>query len=715
MVRSFAVIGFILTALAATAQDRRMILRSAESPISIDGIIEPAWSGADSTSDFFQLEPFYDRPPTRTTIAKVLSSSDALYCLIVCFDARDKIQDLTGLLDQGGGDIVSIMLDTFNDHQTAYKFAVTAGGVRQDCRLLDDARNRDYGWDGVWSADSKVYDWGYVVEIMIPYRSIRFNPESTAWGLDFDRWIPDAKEDLYWCRYEKNEGQRISKFGRLELNGHRPAQTGLNLEIYPVAIARAQDLSAARPRVEPDAGIDIFYNPSERLTFQLTGNPDFAQIEADPFAFNISRYETYFDERRPFFTEGNEVFMPAGRQRNTGFYRPLELLYTRRIGKILPDGNRVPLLVGTKAFGRAAGWEYGGFYSLTGETGYSEDGLMKTEPRASFVSARVKKTVLENSSVGILFAGKTTHDGTNGVIDVDGAFRTSDWQLSYQVARSIENAHGDFAGSAGFVSFGREWLHLYRLRAVGSEFDIDQVGFVPWKGTAELVGLTGPIWYHDTGWIRQILMYFGPAVTYKDAEAHTDWAAVYGFNMQFRDNWGYEITLQAGESKDRGLTYKTYEIDLSSWYHITPAWEANLYGGYARTYNFSRDYIAPYGWLGFAASWKALPFLEAGTSYDMYIERRPDRTLEDITFNARPYVSVTPINDLNCRVYVDDVFLHSSQQDERIILGVLFSYNFLPKSWIYCAFNDVRERLEDRMMRSTGRAAVAKVKYLYYF
>ncbi len=400
-----------LLPLAAEGQEKHMVLRATDAPIVLDGIIDTAWADADSSNGFFQLEPYYDKPPTRATVAKIISTSDALYCLMVCYDARERIQNVTGLLDQGSGDIVSIMLDTFDDRQTAYKFAVTAGGVRQDARLLDDARNRDYGWDGVWFADSKVYDWGFVVEMKIPYKSIRFNPELREWGLDFDRWIPESKEDLYWCRYEQNEGQRISKFGRLTLNGFRPTQEGLNLEVYPVGIAKAQDLTGTKIRIEPDAGIDIFYNPSERLTFQLTGNPDFAQIEADPFAFNISRYETYYDERRPFFTEGNEVFMAAGRQRNTGFYRPLELLYTRRIGTLLPDGTAVPLLVGTKAFGRAAGWEYGGFYSLTGATDYMDGTERRTEPRASFLSARVKKTILDNSSVG----GALRGEGDSGI------------------------------------------------------------------------------------------------------------------------------------------------------------------------------------------------------------------------------------------------------------------------------------------------------------
>jgi hypothetical protein len=181
--------------------------------------------------------------------------------------------------------------------------------------MLDDARNRDYSWDGIWDAASKIYDWGFVVEMKIPYKSIKYDKNLNEWGLDFDRWRSYNKEDLYWCEYEQNEGMRISKFGKLVLGDFKPGASGLNLEVYPVGISKFEYTDNNKYKGKADAGLDIFYNPSEQLTFQLTANPDFAQIEADPFSFNISRYESYFSERRPFFTQGNEVFNPSGKHR----------------------------------------------------------------------------------------------------------------------------------------------------------------------------------------------------------------------------------------------------------------------------------------------------------------------------------------------------------------------------------------------------------------
>jgi hypothetical protein len=718
------VFGIIAATTFPANSEKLLHLKKIPTSITVDGFIDPIWNQADSVADFVQFQPYHGKTPSVKTVAKIFTTQEALYCLMVCFDEKKNIQKNTGKLDDFGGDIVSLMLDTFGDKRTAYKFAVTAAGGRADCRLLDDARNRDYNWDGVWFSDAKVYDWGFVIEMKIPYRSIQYNESLTEWGLDFDRWIPARSEDIYWCPYEQNEGQRISKFGKLVFEDFRPSVKGLNLEVYPVGIAKATYLREGKYDADPDAGIDLFYNPSQRLTFQLTANPDFAQIEADPFSFNISRYEAYFDERRPFFTEGNEVFMPSGRQRNTGFYRPLELFYSRRIGKKLPDGNEVPLLFGTKAFGRLGSWEYGGFLALTGEQDYTVDGEKETEPRAAFASARIKKQILGNSSVGMLFVGKRTEQDFDGVLNLDGAFRTSDWQLSYQLARSFKNSQGDFGGSAGFWQFKENWINAVRGRYIGKDFDVNQVGFVPWKGTGELTALTGPRWYFKEGALSQILIYTGGILNHERADAFTDRSAILGLNMQFRKNWGYEITFSAGRSKDQNKEFSSYEIDYSSWFNISPKWNANVWGGYANTYNFARDYLAFYSWFGSFLSWRALKVLELGSSLNAFIEGNPDDQVEDVTWNARPYFSLTPINNLNVRMYVDNVYVRSTQQIEQVIVGLLFAYNFSPKSWVYFAVNEIRDRRDEydalgnllpNRLHVTDRVGVLKVKYLYYF
>ncbi|PKL83071.1 MAG: hydrolase [Ignavibacteriae bacterium HGW-Ignavibacteriae-3] len=712
---------FILIPVVAFAsisnKEKILTLKKIDKPILIDGIIDDSWSKADSVGDFFQLLPYIGKEPSRKSYAKVLTTETSLFCLIVCYDKREDIQSNTGKLDDMGGDVVSIMLDTFGDKRSAYKFAVNAAGTRADCRLLDDARNRDYSWDGIWFSDAKIYDWGYVVEIEIPYKSIQYDEKLNSWGLDFDRWRPLNNEDLYWCEYEQSEGQRISKFGKLLFEDFHPSVKGLNLELYPVAFGKINYLGNNKYKVDPNAGLDIFYNPSPQLTFQATANPDFAQIEADPFNFNISRYETFFSERRPFFVQGNEIFSPSGRQRNTGFYSPLDLLYSRRIGKKLPGGKEVPLTFGAKAFGRLDDWEYGGFAARTQETEFTNyDGSAGIEPSAIFLSGRIKKQILDNSNIGVLFVGKQTSENTYGVIDIDGAFRDSDWQLAYQVARSVKNSEGDFAFSAGFTKFSDTWVTFMRGRYIGDKFDINQVGYVPWNGTGEFVGLAGPTWYFKEGALSQLMFYAGPVLNYEKVDSYTDYGGVLGINMQFRSNWGYEINLQSIQTKDNNKEFNSSQVNFSSWFNVSPKWHANLYGGYSKRYNFSRNYLAFYSWMGASASWKVADLLQIGTSYNMWIEGNPEGNIEEITYNARPWFSFTPINDMSIYVYIDNIFLRSSDQMERVFLGALFSYQFSPKSWIYLALNEIHDRNNpNRSLNLTDRVSVFKLKYLYYF
>jgi hypothetical protein len=393
----------------------------------------------------------------------------------------------------------------------------------------------------------------------------------------------------------------------------------------------------------------------------------------------------------------------------------LELFYSRRIGQLLPDGTEVPLRVGTKAFGRIGDWEYGGFYARTGGADYREEGVNQREPGATFVSGRVKTRVLDNSSLGVMFVGKQSMGTTYGVLDIDGALRTSTWQASYQFARSIQGSEGDYATSLGLTSRAESWITLCRIRAIGNDFDVNQVGFVPWRGTGEFTFISGPRWFFPEGPVREISLYGGGQLYYENADLYTDRSAILGYNMQFRDNWGFEIDLSGGKSKDAGKNYTAYELDYSLWMSISPRWQLNVYGGYSRTYNFLRDYLGNFFSFGTEADWKALNEFEIGTSYDMYVEWKPDGSLEDIMYNARPYFSLTPVNDLNFRVYVDNVYVQSTDKLEHVILGFLFSYNFLPKSWIYFALNQVEQRDQlTRTMEVAGRAAVLKVKYLYY-
>jgi hypothetical protein len=341
-----------------------------------------------------------------------------------------------------------------------------------------------------------------------------------------------------------------------------------------------------------------------------------------------------------------------------------------------------------------------------------------------FGSVRLKKQVLGNSSVGFLYVGKESSETKNGVLDVDGAFRGADWQLAYQLARSYRDDRGDYAASFGLRASKPKWISVVRGRYVGEQFDIDDVGYVPWRGTAEITTLGGPMWIRPEGAVSQILVYGGGSLNWEKVDDFTDRILALGLNMQFRRNWGYEITLAWGQSKDLEQKYQSWSISLSNWYNVSPKWYANLNGEFDKTYNFYRGYLGYYGSLGTEIAWHAFDLLQLGTSMSVFAEWDPDNALEDVTLNTRPYATLTPVNNLSLRLYVDNVFTKSSEKIQSLITGFLFSWNFRPKSWVYVAINDVRDRSDQydglgvllpNRLHPIDRVGVLKVKYLFYF
>jgi hypothetical protein len=614
------------------------------------------------------------------------------------------------------------MLDTFNDNKSAYKFAVSSTGWTIDARILDDGRNRDYNWDGIWYADAKQYDWGFVVEMKIPFKSIQYKKGATSWGVDFDRWIPEKSEDIYWCNYSEHEGLRISKFGKLVFsNDELPEISGLNLELYPVALAKTELLDNGKYKTTPHIGMDVFYNPSPQLTFALTANPDFAQIEADPFKFNISRYETYYSEQRPFFIEGSEIFTPEGRNS----YNPLQIFYSRRIGEKLYNGSNVPLNLGGKIYGRLGTWEYGSLIASTEETNYSLDGEHYHIPQAFFGVARVKKQIYDNSSIGLLAVGKTDKDGNNnGAIDIDGSVRGSDWQVGYQAARSFTDSTQDFAFSTGMTKFARTWGVMIKGKYVGDNFNVDQVGYVPWRGTANLMFGAGPRWYFENGALRDVLFYAGGFLNYEKVDQYTDKGILFGTNFSFKKMWGFSIDIVKGVSKDLDVKYNSFSINGNVFVNSSSVWSFYSNVNYSKTYNFYRDYLGTFLSMSSSGSYLVYPFLKLGTSFHLWREGKPDGNIEELTLNARPYITVIPINNLKIRLFTDNLYLKSTDRMEHFFVGFYFAYNFSAKSWIYFTYNSLRDRSDDNSVTVTNleqrlhvvsRDATIKIKYLYYF
>jgi hypothetical protein len=471
-------------------------------PPSIDGQLDDAiWHRPhlQSTKTFTQVEPDEGKVPTESTTVAVAYDQDAMYVAFWCYDSdpREIDHQLVRRDRQAESDRVSVCVDAFHDHQTCARFEVTAAGVQTDTRIFDD-NNGDPSWDAVWESGVTMQPWGWSAEMRIPYHALRFSDKQAhTWGINFTRNINRKNEYLKWSFTPASKGGFVSNFGHLTgVTGIHPSG---HLEVLPyvVSSARAQPPTVGNPDgrdLSRNAGFDFKYGLSSNLTLDATVNPDFGQVELDRPVLNLSTYETFFQEKRPFFLEGADLFQ-------TDF----NLFYSRRIGRS-PRGSvddpefgfytdypgATTILGAGKLTGKLAGGtsiavlgavteqesaRYGAVTNVVLDSVWRGDTLETSvvsadtvyregvvEPTATYNVLRLKQDVLGNSSVGALltFAGQKGRPA-----DVTGGF---DWRL-----RTADNGWG-IRGQAVFSRTGGN------LTGYGIDMTLEKSGGKHWRG-----------------------------------------------------------------------------------------------------------------------------------------------------------------------------------------------------------------------------------------
>ncbi|HRP07720.1 MAG TPA: DUF5916 domain-containing protein [Gemmatimonadales bacterium] len=299
--------------------------------IHMDGRLdEPVWAAAQPAGDFVQRDPDEGKAASQQTEVRFVITPDALV-----IGARMRSTDATrvrGMVGRRDNELPSeellISLDTRGDRVTAYTFAIAPGGTRRDIfHPSDNLGSQDASWDPVWQAATSIDDDGWSAEIRIPLTQLRFDAgDDRTWGLNLVRKIPAHNELAFWVLVPRNQNGWSSRMGRL--TGLGALRAPARLEVTPYFAAEASRLGtvdAADPFAKRTdgafrTGADLKLGLSSSLTLDATINPDFGQVEADPAEVNLTVFETFFSERRPFFVEGSNLF--GGR--NT--------FYSRRIG-----------------------------------------------------------------------------------------------------------------------------------------------------------------------------------------------------------------------------------------------------------------------------------------------------------------------------------------------------------------------------------------------
>src|SRR6266545_2817406 len=439
----------------------------AATAIKLDGEFnETVWEHVPSVGDFLQREPKDGAPASFKTEVKVVYDASNIYVAVFAHDPEpSRIIGLRTRRDSSSpSDWIRIFIDSFHDRRSAFEFGVNPAGVKRDVSWSNDT-NEDSGWDAVWDVSVSQGADGWRAEFRIPFSQLRYHPaEHATFGFAVAREIGRLQETDTWPLLSKSASGVVSSFG--ELTGLSLTQTPKRLELVPYVVGQlnTQPTEPGNPLVtshnqKTTVGADLKCAVMPGVTLTATMNPDFGQVEADPAVVNLSGFETFFSERRPFFVEGAGRF-DFNLDCNDGSCSGL--FYPRRIGRPprgspeLGDGEyaRVPqqtkILGAAKLTGRTGKFSFGAMNAVTAdEQATIANGALRTEqsvePLANYTVVRARREFTNQSALGFMVtsAGRKTNSFTDFLPST--AFTGGvDWDLRLKKHYSLT---GFWAGS----------------------------------------------------------------------------------------------------------------------------------------------------------------------------------------------------------------------------------------------------------------------------
>ncbi len=486
MILPLALAAFLVAAQAnetAPEAKKAEAVRVPNGSLHLDGRPDEAhWADIPPIRDFVQKEPVFGVLPREAIEVRFAFDDHALWVA-----ARMEVKDrevqapLTRRDNASKAEHLWISLDTYHDKRTAYSFGVSASGVRLDfVHRSDSERDRDSGFNPVWQARTQRDKSGWTAELKIPFSQLRFNASDTqVWGLNIDRWIPSRNEDVFWIPVPKDETGWSSRMGELHgISGIKPSR---RVELLPYAsgtgVRGEEEGTPFRDGWDQSAraGLDFKMGLGPNLTLESTIHPDFGQVEADPAEVNLSAFETFFPERRPFFTEGASIFNGV-----QGYF------YSRRIGGAPrgdAEGDAVQyprsseIAAAAKLSGRlASGLTLGGLFAVTS----SEEARIfdrrsrrlsevRVGPRTSYGVLRLKQEIGENGSGLGLFLSGVARD-----LDADdplaALYTRNAFTTALDFTHRFSNRRYRLSGNLGYTRVAGEASSIERLQRSSARY-----------------------------------------------------------------------------------------------------------------------------------------------------------------------------------------------------------------------------------------------------
>ncbi|HEX3927352.1 MAG TPA: DUF5916 domain-containing protein [Gemmatimonadales bacterium] len=450
----------------------------AQTPPVIDGRDnDEVWRRAVPVGPFRVVRPREDGDPKFRTEAKVAYDAHYIYVFVRAFDPHpDSIVGLLARRDaQTPSDVIAIMLDSYHDRRSGYEFDVNPVGVKTDYAISQDG-NEDIAWDGIWDVATRVDSLGWTAEFRFPLTQMRYAVSSSnTFGISIWRTVERTTEQSSWPLYRVSRPGLVSQFG--ELRGLDSLAEPRHVEVAPYMVTKnvLAPSGAARSQ-QLSAGADFKVGVASNMTVTGTVNPDFGQVEADPAVLNLSAFETFFPEQRPFFTEGSGLF-----QFNVNCSavncNSEELFYSRRIGRApeLADQygdasspTATAILGAAKLTGQlASGLSIGVIDAVTSRESGVNDATI--EPTTNYAVLRATQDFDAGAGgVGLIFTGvnRDLDAFTSPVLHRDaysGAFEFRRQFLGrrYQISATLDASHVD--GSAAAIAATQlDAVHLYQ-------------------------------------------------------------------------------------------------------------------------------------------------------------------------------------------------------------------------------------------------------------
>lgn len=512
--------------------------------IRIDGKLdETAWMHATPIGPLTQVLPKEGERPSEKTDVRVLVSKDAFYFGIVCFDRAPGSIIATQLTRDAGlevDDNISIVMDPFFDHRNGFFFTINPNGARADGQISNSAEFTNLDWDGIWSAQARIAEEGWIAEIEVPFKTLRFKPGQSVWGLNIQRVIKRNNETHRWAGARRDIWlSNLAEAGRLE--GIPPIRQGMGLDVRPYGWMVRKDGNTW----EAEGGLDISKNLAPNLNASLTINTDFAETEADARQVNLTRFALFYPEKRSFFLEGAGVFEVA-----TGNPMMPDLIpfFSRRIGLMQRNGvsAEVPIIAGAKITGRQSRYNIGFLDVQTdGVDAMGLDGQ-------NLLAARVSRDFWKQSYVGGIFThGNPSGLGTNMLIGADARFATSAFRGDKNLSLSLfafrtDDAFSnttDFAGGFSIDYPNDLWFANLSWKQIGENFNA-ALGFVPRTGIRKTNAMFMFRPRPEKAGIRQITFHAFPEIITDLHNRVDNWrVAISPFEVEFNSGDMFEIEL----------------------------------------------------------------------------------------------------------------------------------------------------------------------------